>query len=231
MKQFKISIYKFGELSESAKEKVCNKEREDVNGNFGTFAMESDAEERMDTLNAFCKLFGITYRVDYDHQYRFISWQFEDVDMNGYDWCDEDITGKYLLRWLNRYYYSIREKKTYWRNFNGEMRNRTSRFQYSAPDYGCCFTGVCYDLDILQPIINWYLHPDFSITLHDLFDDCFSYFMQQWEKEDDYRMSDEYIGEMISINWDDKWYFADGTEFQGCEDELEEFHNQSGDAA
>ena len=236
MKEFKIRLFKFEELSESAKHSVCNKERESTY-NFGTMAQETDAEERVASLNAFCKTFGITYRIDYDHQYRFITWQFTDVDMNGYDWTDEDISGKYLLRWLNRYYYDIRTRKWLMVNCDKEKNNgksykeRYSKILWNDIDYGCCFTGCCYDLDLVEKIAEWYKKPNWSISLHDLFEDCFSHFMHLWSEEDDYRMSDEHIGEAICANWDDKWYFEDGTEFTGDEDELEEYHNQSEDAA
>jgi hypothetical protein len=236
MKGFKIRLFKFEELSEDAKRRICDKERESTD-NFGTLAQQDDAEERIDTLNAFCKLFDITYRIDYDHQHRFISWQFKDVDMNGYDWSADDISGKYLLRWLNRYYYQIRTRKWFMVNCDKEKNNgksykeRYSKIIWKDIDYGCCFTGCCYDLNILWRIHEWYKKPNWTISLHDLFEDCFSDFMHSWEKEDDYRMSDEHIGDMISNNWYDKWYFADGTEFTGSEEELEDYCNQSENAA
>ena len=231
MKEFKIRLFKFEELSESAQSTICDKDRENVYGSYGAVAMESDAEERIDTLNAFCKLFGITYRIDYDHQYRFISWQFQDVDMNGYDWDADDITGKYLLRWLNRYYWQMRNHKTYSiQSSDKGQKTRVSRILFQDKDY-FSFTGSCYDLDLFEKLYDWFEKPNWTISLHDLFEDCFSHFMHLWSEEDDYRMSDEYIGEMISINNPDAWYFEDGTEFTGDEDELEEYHNQSEDAA
>ena len=226
MKQITIKLYQFDELSDDAKHMVCSKERESTY-NYGVLAQETDAEERYATLDAFCKLFGITYRIDYDHQYRFIHWNFEDVDMNGYDWDDTDITGKYLLRYLNRYYSDITKLKYYSTHGYYDEKNqyhykyRYSRFQR---EFGCCpFTGMCYDEDILQPIYKWLSKPNWHITLHDLFDDCFSTFMQSWENEDDFRMSDEGIGEMIAINREDALYLENGDEFTGCVEELESY--------
>ena len=54
-----------------------------------------------------------------------------------------------------------------------------------------------------------------------LFDDCFSTFMQSWENEDDYLMSDEHISEMISANCPDSLYFENGDEFNGDVDYLD----------
>ena len=230
MKTYKINLYSFDELSEDVKIKLCDKERESTY-NYGTMAMESDAEERISTLNKFCELFNITYRIDYDHQYRFISWQFVDVDMNGYDWNADDIKGKYLLRYLNRFYYGMMSKKYfstkgYWdENRKFHYKYRHSQFQYTKGN--CPFTGVCYDEDILAMINSWYQNPDWGVSLKGLFEDVFNYYMAQWEKEDDYRMSDEYIMEMLSANNEDTLYFANGAEFEGSESELEEYNTLS----
>ena len=231
MKEFKIKLYSFDELSESAKAMICDKERENVYGNYGTMAQESDADDRLETLNKFCEVFNITYRIDYDHQYRFIVWQFVDVNMNGYEWCDEDIKGKYLLRFLNRFYKDITSPKYYstkgyWdENKKYHYQYRHSKFQRERGN--CPFSGMCYDEDILDKIWEWYDNPNWDITLHDLFDDVFHHYMRLWEKEDDYRMSDEYIGEMISINDSEKLYYENGVEFEGSADELEEYSSLS----
>lgn len=230
MKTYKINLYSFDELSEDVKIKLCDKERESTY-NYGTMAMESDAEERISTLNKFCELFNITYRIDYDHQYRFISWQFVDVDMNGYDWDADDIKGKYLLRYLNRFYYEMCSRKWYYVDCDREKNNgkgykeRYSRIQWEKGN--CPFTGMCYDCDILDKIFEWYDKPNWNISLHDLFEDVFSHYMSLWEKEDDYRMSDEYIMEMLSANNEDTLYFANGAEFEGSESELEEYNTLS----
>lgn len=213
MKEYKIKLYHFDELNEDAKAKVCDKEREDVYGNFGTMSQETNAQERIATLDKFCEEFGIEYDVDMDHCHRFISWHFTSVE-------DEDATGKYLLRFLNKHHYSIRDKKYYSTAFrrdeNGKFtyKHRHSRIMYQD-GVGCPFTGCCYDCDILDKIFDWYKAPDWNLSIHDLFEDCFSHFLHLWDEEDDYCMSDEHIGEMIEINWGDKLYFEDGTEYTG----------------
>ena len=55
MKTYKINLYSFDELSESAKAKVCDKERESPY-NYGYLSQEDDATERYDTLNHFCSV-------------------------------------------------------------------------------------------------------------------------------------------------------------------------------
>lgn len=231
MKEFKIKLYSFDELSESAKAMICDKERENVYGNYGAMAQENDAHDRLDTLNKFCEVFNITYRIDYDHQYRFIVWQFKDVDMNGYEWCADDIKGKYLWRYLNRFYYQMCSRKWYYVDCDREKNNgksykeRYSRIQWEKGT--CPFTGMCFDCDILDKIFEWYEKPNWEITLHDLFDDVFHHYMKLWERDDDFHMSDEYIGEMISTNDSEKLYYENGVEFEGSADELEEYSSLS----
>ena len=231
MKEFKIKLYSFDELSESAKRVVCDKEREDIYGNFGTMQQERDAEDRIYTLNKFCEVFNITYRIDYDHQYRFISWQFQYVDMNDDEWCDEDIKGKYLLRFINKHFKEITSPKCFFTHgYYDENRQYYYKYRHSSfqrEKKNCPFTGMCYDEDIMDKIWEWYENPNWNITLHDLFDDVFHYYMRLWEKEDDYRVSDEFIGEMITVNWGDKLYYENGVEFEGDLDELETLQSLS----
>lgn len=219
MKEITIKLFTFEELSEEAKSKICDREREDSNG-YGYMCQESDAWERHATLEKFCETFGIKFNVDYDHCYRFINWKFE----NSID--DEEICGKLLWRFLNKYYYDIRSRKYYSGKFhydeNGNYIKGSHRYRYSRIQWieqNCPFTGMCYDCDILQKIFEWYEKPDWRLSLHDLFEECFSYFLESWEKEDEYRMSDENISDMILANNPDQLYFEDGKEFDGTYEE------------
>lgn len=220
MKQVKVKLFHFDELSEDAKAKVCDKEREDTY-NFGTLSMEDHASERYATLDKFCDVFGIKYTIDYDHDYRFISWHINDTYIN-----DEEICGKLLWRYLDKVYYDIRSRKWFSAPFkydeNGKMyyKDRYSRIQWV--EQNCPFTGMVYDCDILYEIFKWYNKPDWNISLHDLLDDCLHAFLKSWADEDDYDMSDENIGDLISANWPDKLYFEDGTEFNGVYEDEEE---------
>lgn len=217
-----LKLYHFDELSDDAKHEVCEREREESNG-FGYRCQEYDAEERIATLDKFCETFGIKYEIDYDHNHRFITWKFENYDLD-----DEEICGKYLWRFLNRYYYDIRSRKYYGKLIPHEKDSehpaglehvmRHSRIIWGEHD--CPFTGMCYDCDILDKIFAWYKSPDWEISLHDLLDDCFHHYLRLWSEEDEYRMTDESIGDMISANWDDKLFYEDGTEFNGIFDDV-----------
>lgn len=216
MKQVKIKLYHFDELSDDAKHEVCERERNESYG-FPYLSMETDASERMETLKKFGEVFGIKWDVDYDHQYRFINWRFEDYNID-----DENICGKYLWRFLNKFYYEIHTRKYFSTPFDYSSGKPTYKYRYSKIMYverNCPFTGMCYDEDILDEIWKWLKNPDWKISLHDLIDNCFYAYLKSWEQEDDYRTSDEGISEMIEANWEDKLFFEDGREFDGVFDE------------
>lgn len=219
MKQVKIKLYHFDELSDDAKHEVCERERNEHYG-FGNLALQDDADERMETLKKFGELFGLKWKIDYDHQYRFITWSFEDYDID-----DENICGKYLWRFLNKFYFRIHTRKEYWAPFKYDDKGRVisptprriSKIMWQ--ERNCPFTGMCYDEDILDEIWKWLKNPDWKISLHDLIDNCFHAYLKSWEAEDDYRLSDEGLSEMIELNWEDKLFFEDGREFEGVFDE------------
>lgn len=217
MKEVKVKLYRFDELSEDARHEVCERERQQTN-NWETISQEHDAEERISTLQKFCEVFGIKYMIDYDHDRRFISWSFTDSDIE-----PEIISGKYLWRFLNHYYYKIHSRKYYGKLIPHEKDSehpaglehvkRYSRIMWVEQE--CPFTGMCYDCDILNKIFDWYKKPDWKLSLHDLIEECFSHYLKSWEEEDEYRMTDENISDLIEANWGDKLYYEDGTEFQG----------------
>ena len=224
MKKLVCNLYSFDELSEDAKHYVCEEERK-RDYNFGYTCQEDDAEERIGTLDKFCELFDIDYEIDYDHCYRFANWHFRDdyLENNA-----DEICGKYLWRFLNRYYYKIRSRRYYGKLIPHQKDSKHPAGlehvkRYSKiiwEEQNCPFTGMVYDCDILDKIFDWYKNPDWNLSLLDLFEDCFHYYFRLWEEEDDFRMSDENIGDMISANWEDKLYFEDGTEFTGDYDEV-----------
>lgn len=222
MKEVKVRLYHFDELSEDAKNVICDRDRYDSNG-WAYQSQLSDAEERIATLDKFCETFGIEYEIDYDHQYRFISWKFEDYELD-----DEEIRGKYLWRFLNKYYYDIRSRKYYGKLVPHEKDSEHPAglehvYRYSKISWieqNCPFTGMCYDCDILDIIFEWYKKRDWNISLHDLFDDCFQHYLKLWSADDDYRMSDENICDMISANCGDRLYYEDGTEFNGIYEDV-----------
>lgn len=208
MKTIEINIYKFSELSESAKHNVCERERE----SWGSLESSFIANDRKDTLQAFCNVFSINYEIRDNYNSAYIKWSLRDDDID-----PEEIKGKYLLRFLNAHYYSIRSRKNYFghKYVDGKFTflNRESRILWENDH--CPLTGICYDCDILRPIYEWYAKPDWQITLYDLIEKCFDRFSKAWDRDDDYAYSDEGIAEMIEANCEDTYYLENGTEYTG----------------
>lgn len=218
MKEVKVKLYHFDELSDDAKHKVCERDRNESYGGWASICQESDFYERKATLDKFCETFGIKYHIDLDHCHRFISWNFTDYDID-----DEKICGRHLWRFLNKFYFDIRSRKYFsTRGYYDKNGKYHYKFRYSHIQWveqNCPFTGMCYDCDILDKIFEWYKSPDWKLSLHDLFDECFDHYLKLWSEEDDYRMSDESISDMISANCPETLYYEDGTEFNGIYEE------------
>ena len=101
-----------------------------------------------------------------------------------------------------------------YRNEDGTWHNkfRYSRIQWV--EQNCPFTGMCFDCDILDKIVEWYKKPDWKISLHDLFEECFSHYLKLWADDEDYYYTDEYICERIEEDCE-VMFLEDGTVFNG----------------
>lgn len=222
MKEVKCKLYKFEELSEESQKKVINRNRNEIQ-QWGIDAWDS---EHRDTLEKFSNIFGIkilNWEVsDCSHSYRFC------FKNDIYERDASEVTGKYLLRFLNSIYFDIRKGKYY-----GELIPHAKDSEHPAglklvkryskvlfEELNCPLTGVCYDNDILYPIYKWHKNPDWEKSLYDLVDDCLEEFFAAWENECEYCGSDEYVIQELteSGNYEDTLYFEDGTVFNGIYD-------------
>lgn len=214
MKEVKIRLYKFEELSSESKAKVIDRERSKIQ-ECGIDAWDS---EHRDTIKKFEEIFNVKVRdwsvSDYSHDYRFV---FRN-DFYGMD--ASEVTGKYLLRFLNSIYYDVRSGKY----FSCGQRWENGKYHYSAKhskilweEFNCPLTGVCYDNDILKPIWDWHKKPNWNLSLRDLVDECLESFFSSWEEENLYFGSDEYcIQELTESSvYEDVLYFEDGRKFDG----------------
>lgn len=207
MKTIRIKIYKFNELSESAKQKAINDFRDK---GIETDFIYSDAEN---TVNAFCAAFNVkTGR----HSWLECSLNhIEDniLNLNGLrlrkyilnNFGSSLYKGKYLNSFFSetepKIWHPLRSyKKTFSRreNKNGFWITYRSRMFFEK---SCNLTGVCYDDDIMQPIYNFLELRTFDgTTFEDLIEECFSSLKNSIEKEIEYRESDEAITEDIEAN-------------------------------
>lgn len=182
-----INVFSFSELSDTAKEVALNKLRN--LDNYGNY----------DEITA--------------------SWdKFIEVLPNDYtDYYDEimDLSGVRLLKYLWNNYKNVLYKGRYY-SVKGKVkphkRIKTSgNFQayHSAIqlDNCCTLTGVCYDMDILDPIYNFMAKPD-NTSFKTLINRCKRAYEKAIEDEEEYSQSDEYLEEMAEAN--DYTFFESG---------------------
>ena len=203
MKTIEIKLYKFGELSEDAKEHAIEKWRE-------TTINEGDywfIEEAHESFKKFADIFGIKwYEIDYTENYR-SSYSFQH---------DDDVlslSGSRLISYLwNNYkdylyrgkYRNVKsDKKLFHKRIKSKVLSNGKLFQawHSAIflDNCCPLTGVCYDDSLLKPIFDFMENPnnnDFSDLLHD----CINSLCHAVQSEIEYTNSDEAIIETIEAN-------------------------------
>lgn len=222
MKEVKIKLFEFDELSEKVRKSLIEKERWDL----GDRAMECYSDERQGTLNAFEEVFGVhlEYQVDYCEYWCRLKFD-DDAIFSGYkngeyfEILAEEVSGKLLLRYLNSKFLDLHYPKKFWGKFkwdeNGKSltKKRCSRILWED----CCpLTGVCYDEDILEPIREFLKKPDMNLTLKDLLEKCTDKFILGWYKEWEYCCdNEEFLEEEFGAVHEDDLFFEDGTRFQG----------------
>jgi len=184
-------IYKFNELSEEAQGKAIEDHRQ--------FIAEDNPwhDERVDTLNAFEKIFPVKVK-DWEYGYHnFINFEFtEDED-------HEELTGWRLVAYLWNNYQDKLWKGKYYSTpgYYDENKKYHYKFRHSKIilDNSCVLTGYCMDDDILKEIYQYMNKPD-SRNFKELLYDC----LQEWvfaaNQDYEYQMSDEAIKENIEAN-------------------------------
>ena len=215
MKEKKVKLYKFSELSKDAQQKVINRER-DVIQQMGIDAWASEYE---DSLNSFCDMVGIKcYNWECSPCSHSYSFRFEREPFNGNIDADK-CTGKYLARFMRDICFDVFKGKYFGKLIphakDAEHPNGTEHIKrYSKvlfDSYDCPFTGYCGDNFILHPIYEWFEHPDYNKSLYDLIDDCLESFFSDWEKDMYSCGEDEYVREDILANETEESYYEDGT--------------------
>lgn len=232
MKEFKIKLYKFEELSEEVRKEIVEKKCSDVMYD----VMECHNTELRDTLKKFEEIFGISVNYEVGYYTKHYSFEFDEpIYQSGwyedfdYEISAENVKGKLLLRYLNKKYYDIRSRKYYsTTGYYDENKKYHYKFRHSKIMWeigNCPLTGVCYDCDILDPIWKWYENPDWNLSLHDLIDKCLENFFNDWESEYNYYgdNKDNCVEEELSERiYEDDLFLEDGTKFEGDVDYLEE---------
>lgn len=144
-----------------------------------------------------------------------------DCNLNYIEDNVRQLTGLRLRTWfLNNF--SFLYKRKYLKNFEGHKThkmiknkeaNRTGKKYCSAysniqETKECNLTGVCYDMDFLDPIYKFIAAPDKSTNFDEIINDCFDSLRKSIENEIEAMQEDEYIKEEIDAN--DYEFTADG---------------------
>ena len=193
--------FRYEELSEEAKQKAY----------LAWLASQDQSlcsDEFRETLSKFEEIFPVKvcdWEVDgYTFRHRFV--------IAGDDGI-ESVSGIRLAIYLwNNYARCITKGKYYSKTIS------TSPFQYisrhskvitSMED--CPLTGVCWDYEILQPIIDCLTYRKIYNDAEELFQDCLDNFFSAWQGQLEYESSQEFFEEEVEAN--DWQYNADGSPF------------------
>lgn len=203
MKEYSFKTYQFDELSEEAKKTAIDKMRwECMERNMDCSCSEYEA-----TMEAFenvtnCKC--CNWEVDYN-SYSCCARDCESLLFGDEYTTFEGIVGpKYVFRYVNNNILHHLWKGKYrfgkWRNVPVSKENprgiaSTNYYSKILGDYESCpLTGVCYDFDIIEPILkfvkSWPNYPK-NFTLLDLFQQCYENLFKAWHEEYEYWADDE----------------------------------------
>lgn len=213
MRTVRTKIYRFNELSQKAKDRAIEKYLQDEDFYWIT-------EEATETFKKFADIFNVNWRqIDYMEPYR------NEYRVNVPDNAEE-LTGQRLATYIwNNYRSDIFKGKYYGKLVNTHkdgtpieaskehpagLRHvlRYSRCQMSND---CVLTGVCYDMDILDPIYKFLEKPTEGTTFEELINDCISSLCKSVSSEIEANMEEPAISEHFEAN--DYEFTEDGRRF------------------
>ena len=190
MRKVCVKIYKYDELSDSAKE----------NARQWWIECESQdhawSKENRETLDVFCALFPVKVS-DWEYGYR----NYINFSMT----CNDEIetlSGWRLATYIwNNYRRDLFKGKYYSTSgkcIDGKYHYK-SRHSKIILDNCCVLTGYCIDDDILKPIYDFLNRPD-SQTFYDLMNDCLQSWVYACQDEYEHALSDESAEDAIRAN-------------------------------
>lgn len=198
MRTIEVQLFKFNELSAEAKERAMKDYEPE------TSCYWNDASS---TVEKFNELFGT----------RSGSHSWLDIDTGSIDTDILNLTGFRLQKYLwnnfkdglfeGKYYHLSSKTKVNKRGFASSV-TRYSKIQF---ENSFTLTGVCYDMDILDPIYKFLESREvehWSTTFDSLLEECVNELRKSLESEDDYNNSDE--GKSEELVERDNEYLIDG---------------------
>ena len=191
MRQLTINIYKFSELSEKAQRRAWEN-GPDFSGDY--------FDEYRHTLKEFENIFDISvYRWnvnEYDYNFAYVTAGAATGAPDG----DPLRLARYI--W-NNYAEYITRGKYYGKLIYRENQPPRHVKRYSKATFemdNCPLTGTCFDMDILQPVLDCLHYKRFFDSYEDLIDACLNSFFQACQADIEYHSSFEFFAEMYEIN-------------------------------
>jgi len=175
------TVYKFNELTESAKQKAIDNYR-----NHDEYFWAGENEH---TLKEFCNIFPVKVR-EFDYGYN------KNIDFT-YTADDNilQLKGLRLATYIhNNYGYKIFKKK-YLAHIHKE-----ARYSKIQKETDCVLTGYYIDNEILDPIYQFLKSPKENVTFEDLLNDCLQSWLSACQKDYEATQEDEYIIEHLEAN-------------------------------
>ena len=200
MRTIRTKVYKFDELSTDGQQKAIDKFRNKYSSNdTGIYS-----DEIVESVKAFADLFNLK-----------IGREYSDLRTGSIDDNILQLSNVRLYKWL------INNYSSYWTNANyiskhkdGKFKNSYFYYKYDCVKYrksritvtnnleNCPLTGVCYDTDIMQPIIDFLKKP-YNCTFEDLLNDVESAISKTFNDVEKWVNSDEFIKNSITSNEDE----------------------------
>lgn len=216
MKEVKVKLYEFSELSEQAKEVARNLYREN-NTDDASFIYD----EARASVQAFHKIFGTKEgNRNWLEEIDFSRVKDQVLRLNG-DRLQRYIWNNYRNDLWKGKYYSVKTKDH--QIFHKRVETKVYKsgnignYYYSAItlDNCCPLTGVCYDDSLLKPMYDFLdARPEGSVantTFEDIIWDCFEALKKDLTDEEEYMNSDRYINERLEES--NNMFTENGVEF------------------
>lgn len=182
MKTIELKLYSFNELSDEAKEKAIS-EWLSGGGSYDFYYSERIASYRK-AMEIYNQLKSIENEISGSRLVAYIENNFSNL------WRNKNRISKHKDGKFKNCYYSYKYDC---------LKFRVSRIFETNNIDNCPLTGVCYDIDFMEPIINFMKNPSSKITNIDLCEDMPSY-ESIYDMDIEYMSSYEYVSEHFEAN-------------------------------
>ena len=198
MRTVRTQVYKFNELSKQAQQKAI------VNFRSNGFLSDFYSHDIINSAKKVIELFNLKTGNKYsDIRTSHIDdniLQLSDVRLYKY------IVNNYYSDLFTPVYIKTIDKEWHCKLFICKVRTGrdgnkyTQVYSKTKKDNSCVLTGVCYDMDILQPIYDFLEKPSKGTTFEDLMNEIGEAISKTYSDAEEWTNSDKCITETIEVN-------------------------------